>query len=38
MHCCQAVEADAEIEAAVAAAGFVGEHFVAAEAETANLS
>lgn len=32
---CQAVEAHAEIEAAVVIAGFVGEYFVALEPETA---
>lgn len=37
MHCYRAVEAGAVTEAVVVVAGFVGEHFVAAGAETAYL-
>lgn len=35
MHYSQAVESDAEMQAAVLIAGFVGEYFVVAEAEAA---
>lgn len=37
MHYCQAAESDVGIQAAVVIAGFVGQYFVAVEAETAKV-